>query len=75
MKETTADPMTATNRGFYVWPGLSDLFVALSTYLMMGEVWYYFFGVVATMDMLMTAAYTLAMDTFGLIAHKAGGIV
>src|SRR5690606_871587 len=30
---------------------------------------------VATMGMLMTAAYILAMDTFGPIADNAGGIV
>ena len=33
------------------------------------------FGTVATMGMLMAAAYILAMDTFGPIADNAGGIV
>jgi K(+)-stimulated pyrophosphate-energized sodium pump len=165
MKGNSADPMVALNRGFYFSAGVSVLFVALSTYLMMGEVWYYFFGAgviglltafavlyitqyytetkygpvkriskasetgaatnvisgfsvglettglpivvmslalfasyalgsaaasdlgvpkttsgiygtaVATMGMLMTAAYVLAMDTFGPIADNAGGIV
>ncbi len=165
MRNTTEDPMNALNRGFYASTGLSVFFLALTTYLMLGETWMYFFGAgmvglvnavafllitqyytegayrpvrsiaeasktgagtniiaglavgfettalpvvaisialmssyalgqgaaetlgvraevagifgtaVATMGMLMTAAYILAMDTFGPIADNAGGIV
>ena len=35
----------------------------------------YFGTAVATMGMLGTAAYILAMDTFGPIADNAGGII
>ncbi|HBY98840.1 MAG: sodium-translocating pyrophosphatase [Ardenticatenaceae bacterium] len=165
MRDQHEDPMKALNRGFYVSTGLSLLFLAISTFLMLGNVWIYFFGAglvglinavvfllitqyytegayrpvrsiaeasktgsatniiaglavgfenpalpvvaisiallasfglgtgaaptlgvssaaggifgtaVATMGMLMTAAYILAMDTFGPIADNAGGIV
>ncbi|MBA3531120.1 MAG: sodium-translocating pyrophosphatase [Ardenticatenales bacterium] len=165
MKNDQEDPMAALNRGFYVSAGLAVLFLALTTYLMLGSTWMYFFGAglvgllnavafliitqyyteadyrpvqsiaeasrtgpatniiaglavglettalpvlaisaalmgsyalgaaaadelgvsaakagifgtaVATMGMLMTAAYILAMDTFGPIADNAGGIV
>ncbi len=165
MRNDQEDPMAALNRGFYISTGLAILFLALVTYLMLGNVWYWFFGAglvgianaiaflfitqyyteahyrpvqdiakasrtgpatniiaglavgmettglpvvaisaallgsywlgsqagpvlgvsdavagifgtaVATMGMLMTAAYILAMDTFGPIADNAGGIV
>ena len=165
MKNNQEDPMAALNRGFYVSAGLSIVFLALATYLMLGSAWLYFFAAglvglanaaafllitqyytgsnyrpvksiaeasktgpatniiaglaigfetpaapvlvisaallasfglgagaadllgvttyqagifgtaVATMGMLMTAAYVLAMDTFGPIADNAGGIV
>ncbi|MCI0398024.1 MAG: sodium-translocating pyrophosphatase [Chloroflexi bacterium] len=165
MRNDAEDPMNALNRGFYISAGLSVLFLALTTYLMLGNVWLNFFGAgliglgnaiaflvitqyytegkyrpvrsiaeasktgtatniisglavgfettalpvlsisiallasyalgasaaealgvsnavagifgtaVATMGMLMTAAYILAMDTFGPIADNAGGIV
>lgn len=165
MRSNTEDPMAALNRGFYASTGLSVLFLAATTYMMLGETWIYFFGAgmvglvnavafllitqyytegayrpvksiveasrtgaatniisglavgfettaapvvaisiallasyglgaeaaetlgvrpqvagifgtaVATMGMLMTAAYILAMDTFGPIADNAGGIV
>lgn len=165
MRDHREDPMKALNRGFYASVGLSVLFLAISTFLMLGDVWFYFFGAgliglmnafafllitqyytegnyrpvrsiaqasktgsatnviaglsvgfenpalavvaiaiallasfglgvaaapvlnvsesvagifgtaVATMGMLMTAAYILAMDTFGPIADNAGGIV
>jgi len=165
MRNDSEDPMNALNRGFYVSAGLAVLFLALTTYLMLGSTWLYFFGAglvglvnavafllitqyytegayrpvqsiaeasrtgaatniivglavglettalpvvaisiallasyglgaaaapelgvsaakagifgtaVATMGMLMTAAYILAMDTFGPIADNAGGIV
>ena len=38
MKSSTADPMSALNRGFFLSAGLSVLFLALSAYLMMGDV-------------------------------------
>jgi len=44
MKSSTADPMSALNRGFFLSAGLSVLVLALSAYLMMGDVWKYFFG-------------------------------
>ncbi len=165
MKDDKEDPMAALNRGFYISTGLSVLFLAMTSFLMLGPAWYYFFGAglvglanavafllitqyytergyppvrgiaeasktgpatniiaglavgfettalptiaisaallssywlgsmasetlgvsasragmvgtaVATMGMLMTAAYILAMDTFGPIADNAGGIV
>ncbi|MFZ0547256.1 MAG: sodium-translocating pyrophosphatase [Candidatus Promineifilaceae bacterium] len=165
MHSEQENPMQALNRGYYTSAGLSILFLALCTYLMLGDAWYYFlaaglvglanavafllitqyytegryrpvqsivqasatgsatniisglavgmettalpviaisvallasygigsaaadtlgvstgvagiFGTaVATMGMLMTAAYILAMDTFGPIADNAGGIV
>ncbi len=158
-------PMRALNRGFYTSAGLSVLLLLLTTYLMLGSAWLYYFGAgliglfnallfllitqyytegiyrpvksimeasrtgaatniiaglavgfettaapvvaiaisllgsfgigslaatdigvepavaglfgtaVATMGMLMPAAYILAMDTFGPIADNAGGIV
>jgi K(+)-stimulated pyrophosphate-energized sodium pump len=165
MRSDQENPMNALNRGYYVSAGLSAVFLALCTYIMLGDAWYYFlaagliglanaiafllitqyytegryrpvrsivrasvtgsatniisglaggmettalpvvaislalissyglgaaaadtlgvtrgvagiFGTaVATMGMLMTAAYVLAMDTFGPIADNAGGIV
>lgn len=165
MRDQQEDPMRALNRGFYISAGLSVVFLALSTFLMLGDAWLYFFGAglvglinaiafllitqyytegayrpvrsiahasktgsatniiaglavgfenpalavvsisiallasfqlgggaapvlgvssavagifgtaVATMGMLMPAAYILAMDTFGPIADNAGGIV
>ncbi len=165
MRDDQEDPMVALNRGFYASAGLSVVFLAMTTFLMLGPAWPYFFGAglvglanamaflfitqyytergyppvkgiaeasktgpatniiaglavgfettalptlaiaasllssyylgsaaseilgvsasragmvgtaVATMGMLMTAAYVLAMDTFGPIADNAGGIV
>jgi len=165
MRNNDEDPMNALNRGFYISAILSLGFLAITTYLMMGESWISFFAAgvvglanavaflfitqyyteskyrpvqgiatasrtgaatniisglavgfettalpvvaislallgsyglgasaadtlgvsraiagiygtaVATMGMLMTAAYILAMDTFGPIADNAGGIV
>jgi K(+)-stimulated pyrophosphate-energized sodium pump len=165
MRNTQEDPMNALNRGFYTSAALSLVFLALTTYLMLGEAWTYYLGAgivglinavafllitqyytegvyrpvksimdasrtgaatniivglsvgfettalpaiaiavallssfglgaaaagtlhvatavsglfgtaVATMGMLMPAAYILAMDTFGPIADNAGGIV
>jgi K(+)-stimulated pyrophosphate-energized sodium pump len=165
MRSDTEDPMAALNRGFYASAGLSVLFLGATTYMMLGDAWFYFFAAgmvglvnavafllitqyytegayrpvrsivqasrtgpatniisglavgfettaapvfaisfallasyglgsqaaeildvdarvagifgtaVATMGMLMTAAYILAMDTFGPIADNAGGIV
>jgi K(+)-stimulated pyrophosphate-energized sodium pump len=153
------DPMNALNRGYFVAAGLSVIGMFLSTYLLMGEHWRWFFGAglvgivtsilfvyitqyytsgtwrpvkeiadasrtgpattiisglavafettastaiaigaaillafwlgnqtglpgggvyataVATMGMLMTAAYILAMDTFGPITDNANGII
>lgn len=165
MRHPDEEPMKALNRGFYVSIFLAVLFLALASFLMLGDVWFYYFGAgmvglanaiafliltqyytesryrpvksiakasetgaatniisglsigfetpalpalaislslvasyalgaaagktlgvspgisgiygtaVATMGMLMTAAYILAMDTFGPIADNAGGIV
>lgn len=44
MRDDQEDPMRALNRGLYASAGLSILFLALSTYLMLGKVWYYFLG-------------------------------
>ena len=44
MNNPNEEPMKALNRGFYVSIMLSILFLALSAYLMLGEVWINYFG-------------------------------
>ncbi|MGH2542115.1 MAG: sodium/proton-translocating pyrophosphatase, partial [Ardenticatenaceae bacterium] len=44
MRSNQEDPMAALNRGFYISAGLSVLFLAATTYLMLGPSWPYFFG-------------------------------
>ncbi len=72
--ENTAAPVvvigTALIAAFWVGTQVTDLIPGLTT----REAGVYGTAV-ATMGMLMTAAYILAMDTFGPIVDNAGGIV
>src|SRR5206468_256446 len=84
--DENADPMSALNRGYYIAAGLALLGSGVATRWLLHAperplAWLHFFAcrlfgtAVATMGMLATAAYILAMDTFGPITDNAGGIV
>jgi len=64
MHNTQEDPMNALNRGFYTSASLSLVFLALTTYMMLGESWKWFLGagvvglVNAVAFLLITQYYT-----------------
>ncbi len=64
MKNTSELPMAALNRGFFTSAALSLLFLGLTTWLMLGASWLYFFGagvvglVNAVAFLLITQYYT-----------------